>query len=94
VKKGEKMKLVNKIMFFATAFAMLGTSALKADDCCYDYNACCATPCCNTGCGYDQCCNTSNMAPAIALGAIAVVAIVAVCAQGSSHHHHHHAHAH
>lgn len=90
------MKLIKKFMFFATALAMLGTSAsgLKADDGCYDYNQCCDTPCyVDTGCGYDQCCNTGTLAPAIALGAIAVVAIVAVAAQGSKHHHHH-AHSH
>lgn len=82
------MKFLKKLAFLALAITTLGTSTsgLKADDCCYDNNPCCVD---TSGCGYDQCCNTGSMAPAIALGAIAVVAIVAVAAQGSSSHHHH-----
>ena len=86
------MKFTKKIIALSSLMAMLGasTSSLQADP--YPYDACCeATPCCveDTGCGYDQCCNSSSLAPALALGAIAVVAIIAVAVQDSGGHHHH-----
>jgi len=88
------MTFEKKMMVLATAFAMLGTSAsnLQADfaDVCYD-----AAPCCveDTGCGYDQCCTSSSLAPAITLGAIAIVAIIAVAVQDpGGHHNHGHSH--
>lgn len=46
----------------------------------------------NGGCGYDECCRTSSLAPAIALGTIALVAIVAVAVQNTSGHSHCHCH--
>lgn len=51
----------------------------------------------NGGCGYNDCCRTSSLAPAIALGTIAIVAVVAVLVQntsGSAHCNHsgHHCH--
>jgi len=84
------MKISKKIILLSSIMAILGTStpSLQADQ----YDACCeATPCCveDAGCGYDQCCNSSSLAPALALGAIAVVAIIAVAVQDSGGHHHH-----
>lgn len=42
--------------------------------------------------GYVDCCRSSSLAPAIALGAMAVVAIVAVALQNTSGHSHCHSH--
>lgn len=71
-------------MFLATAVAMLATAGtgLTADECCVD----------NGGCGYDECCRSSSLAPAIALGTIAIIAIVAVAVQNTSGHSHCHSH--
>ncbi len=76
------MKLKNKFIALATALAMFGASHnyVAADGCC---------PCPSAGCGYDDCCGSPYLAPAIALGAIAVVAIVAVAVQDHGHHHNH-----
>ena len=76
------MKLKNKFIALATVLAMLGssTSHLVAADCAD--SSCCAYE--------DSCCGSTNLAPAIALGAIAIVAIVAVAVQESGHHHHGH----
>lgn len=41
------------------------------------------------GCGYQQCRQAPALAPAIALGAIAIAAIVAVAVQNSKHGHCH-----
>lgn len=84
------MKFVKKMMLIATAIAMIGspTSGLYADacgpttDCCVD----------NGGCGFDACCRSSSLAPAIALGTIALIAIVAVAIQNTSGHSHCHSH--
>lgn len=78
------MKLAKRLMFLAATLAMLGSSAssLKADECCVD----------NGGCGFDQCCRSSSLAPAIALGTIAIIAIVAVAVQNTSGHSHCHSH--
>lgn len=78
------MKLIKKIMFLTAAVTMLGTSAsnLQADECCVD----------NGGCGFDECCRSSSLAPAIALGTIAIIAIVAVAVQNTSGHSHCHSH--
>lgn len=75
------MKLKNKFIGLATLMAMLGTSAapLAADDCC-------PAP---EGCGYNDCCESSCLTPAIALGAIAAVAIIAVVVTDPFGHHHH-----
>lgn len=78
------MKFAKRLIASAALVTMLGASAgnMKADECCVD----------NGGCGYDECCRTSSLAPAIALGAIAIVAIVAVAVQNTSGHSHCHAH--
>lgn len=83
------MKFAKKLIFLATALAMLGSSAssLNADECYVDNTVQCCPD--NSGCAYDQCCASSNLAPAIALGTIAVIAIVAIAVQDSSSHHHH-----
>lgn len=75
-KRSAFMKLKNKFIALATMLAMLGSSAnhLAADD----------------GDGYADSSGSTNLAPAIALGAIAIVAIVAVAVQESGHHHHGH----
>lgn len=78
------MKFAKKLIASAALMTMLSASGntLNADEYCVD----------NGGCGYDECCRTSSLAPAIALGAIAIVAIVAVAVQNTSGHAHCHAH--
>jgi len=78
------MTLRNKFIALAAVIAMLGTSSteLVAEEFCID----------NGGCGYDDCCRTSSLAPAIALGTIAIVAIVAVAVQNTSGNSHCHSH--
>lgn len=78
------MRLTKKLMFLVTALAMLGASStsLQADEYCVD----------NGGCGYNDCCRSSSLAPAIALGTIALIAIVAVAVQNTSGHSHCHSH--
>lgn len=78
------MKFTKKLMFLVATLAMVSLSgaALQADDCCVD----------NGGCGFDECCRSSSLAPAIALGTIAVIAIVAVAVQNTSGHSHCHSH--
>ena len=78
------MTFGKKFIFITTAFAMFfaGTNYSHADEFCVD----------NGGCGYDACCRTSSLAPAIALGTIALVAIVAVAVQNTSGHAHCHSH--
>jgi hypothetical protein len=49
---------------------------------------------CGVECGYEQSRSVPSLAPAIALGTIAIVAIIAVAVQNNSHHHHAHAHGH
>lgn len=84
------MKIIKKLMCLLAATAMLSTSAGLQADCCAPVNDCCVD---NTGCGYDACCESSCISPALVLGAIAVVAIIAVAASSSGGHHHH-AHVH
>ena len=79
------MKLTRKLIALAFLMTMLSTSSaahLHAEECCVD----------NGGCGYDACCRSSSLAPAIALGTIAIVAIVAVAVQNTSGHSHCHSH--
>ena len=78
------MKFTKKIIASAALLAMLGSSAgnLLADDYCVD----------NGGCCYEDCCRSTSLAPAIALGTIAVIAIVAVAIQNTSGHSHCHSH--
>lgn len=77
------MKSLKRIVALATVMTMAGSSinSLNADDC--------TTV---AGCGYQECCASPCLTPAIALGAIAVVAIVAVALQNSHGGHHHHSH--
>lgn len=78
------MKLARKLIASAALLTMLGTpvSHLSADDYCVDMG----------GCGYEDCCRSCSLAPAIALGTIAIVAIVAVAVQNTSGHSHCHSH--
>lgn len=78
------MKLTKKIIGILALVAMFSssTSQLVADEACVPVG----------GCGYEECCRSSTLAPAIALGAIAVVAIVAVAVQNTSGHGHCHSH--
>jgi len=78
------MTFAKKIMFLATIITMLNYSntSVQADEFCVD----------NGGCGYDACCRSSSLAPAIALGTIALIAIVAVAVQNTSGHTHCHSH--
>lgn len=77
------MKLARKIMALIAVTAMLtSASGVHADEVCVD----------NGGCGFDECCRSSSLAPAIALGTIAIIAIVAVAVQNTSGHSHCHSH--
>jgi hypothetical protein len=78
------MTLVKKLIFVIAALATFSTSTtiLQAEEYCID----------NGGCGYDACCRSSSLAPAIALGTIAAIAIVAVAVQNTSGHAHCHSH--
>lgn len=80
------MKMVKKFIALATLVAMIATSAhnLSAQECRTDTG----------GYGYEQCRRVPSLAPAIALGTIALVAIIAVAVQNSSHHDHGHSHSH
>lgn len=78
------MKKIKRFVALATLLAMFGTAShsVEAQEYCYD----------TAGCGYEQCCQAPCLTPAIALGAIALVAIIAVAVQNSSHHGHGHCH--
>ncbi|MCE5317516.1 MAG: hypothetical protein LLG04_09195 [Parachlamydia sp.] len=78
------MKLFKKFVALATFVAMMATSAhsLNAQEYMTETG----------GCGYQECRRVPSLAPAIALGTIAIIAIVAVAVQNSSHHHHGHSH--
>lgn len=78
------MRLLKKFIASAALLAMIGSTSngLNADEYCVD----------NGGCGYANCCRSSSLAPAIALGTIAVIAIVAVAVQNTSGHSHCHSH--
>ncbi len=80
------MKTLKKFVVLATLLAMMGTSAhnLTAQECCTEAG----------GYGYEQACRVPSLAPAIALGTIALVAIIAVAVQNSNHHDHSHSHSH
>lgn len=78
------MKFFKKSVALATFVAMIAASAhnLSAQEYMTDTG----------GCGYQECRRVPSLAPAIALGTIAIIAIVAVCVQNSQHHHHSHSH--
>lgn len=77
------MKSLKKSIALATAVTMLGFSFnCEADEIATNLG----------GCGYTECAEAPCLAPAIALGTIALVAIIAIAVQ--NHHHHGHGHAH
>lgn len=77
------MKLAKRMIAAFALMAMMSTTAnIQAEEFCCD----------NGGCGYDDCCRSTSLAPAIALGTIAIIAIVAVAVQNTSGHSHCHAH--
>lgn len=78
------MKFFKKFVALAAFVAMIATSAhnLGAQEYMTDTG----------GCGYQECRRCPSLAPAIALGTIAVIAVIAVAVQNSSHHHHGHSH--
>lgn len=82
------MEKFKKWIACATLMAMIGTSAhnLTAQDVEYNTDA--------GGYGYEQSRRVPSLAPAIALGTIALIAIIAVAVQNSSHHDHGHSHGH
>lgn len=77
------MGFMKKCIASAALLAMVGTASnCLADEYCVE----------NGGCGFNDCCRASSLAPAIALGTIAVIAIVAVAVQNTSGHSHCHSH--
>jgi hypothetical protein len=78
------MKCFNKIVALAAFVAMMAASShqLSAQEYVTDTG----------GCGYQECRRVPSLAPAIALGTIAIIAIVAVAVQNSNHHGHGHSH--
>jgi len=78
------MKMFKKLVVLATLTAMVGTSAHNLNA--QEYVTDCG------GYGYEQCCRAPSLAPAIALGTIALVAIIAVAVQNTHHHGHGHNH--
>ncbi len=77
------MKKLKKFTALATLIAMMSTSAgLNAE--CFRTDA--------GGYGYCETRAAPSLAPAIALGTIAIVAIIAVAVQNSSHSCHSHCH--
>lgn len=77
------MKTLKKLITIAMLMAMVGTSSsVKAEEIYYDTG----------GCGWEDCREAPCLTPAIALGAIALVAIIAVAVQNSHHHGHGHCH--
>lgn len=70
------MKSFKKFVASVALAAMLvTTSGANASSCCYEDLG---------GCGYDECRRAPCIAPAVALGAIALAAIIAVAVQNSS----------
>ena len=77
------MKTLKKFIALATLLAMFGSSTgLSAQQYTTDTG----------GYGYEQGRRTPSLAPAIALGTIALAAIIAVAVQNSSHGGHGHSH--
>ncbi len=77
------MKSIRKMIALASVLAMLGSTLQVNGD---EY----ATNC--GGCGYTECQEAPCLAPAIALGTIALVAIIAVAIQNHSKSGHAHSH--
>lgn len=72
------MNKLKRFVALATMLAMCGSS-VQADQCVTTA----------AGCGYEECCEAPCLTPAIALGAIALVAIIAIAVQNSSTGHGH-----
>jgi hypothetical protein len=71
------MKRLNKLVASLTIAAIFGSALsnnLSAEEFCSDL----------AGCGYEECRSAPCLTPAIALGAVALVAIIAVAIQNSS----------
>lgn len=85
------MKTLKTLIASTTAAAMICSASLSAQPVAQPYaqDACFAESA--GGCGYQESCRSPYIAPAIALGTIALVAIIAVAVQ-NSHHSHGHAH--
>lgn len=70
------MKALKKIITLLTVAATVGLSSnAYAVECTQEYQ----------GCGYAESCECPSLVPALAIGAVAIVAIVAVAAQNNSH---------
>lgn len=78
------MTSLRKWMALAAVLSMLSFSTRDANAGEYATNV--------GGCGYTECCDAPCLAPAIALGTIALVAIIAVAVQNHSKSHHGHSH--
>lgn len=79
------MKKLKKYVALATLTVMFASSAginAQEEECAIDTG----------GCGYNESRDCPSLAPAIALGVIAIVAIIAVAVQNRSHHGHSHSH--
>lgn len=75
------MKTLKRLVAVAAAVAMLGTSAKGfAIDQYQEYAG---------GAGFIESCNAPRLAPAIGLGAIALIAIIAVAVQNANNDHGH-----
>ncbi|CDZ80313.1 hypothetical protein BN1013_00823 [Candidatus Rubidus massiliensis] len=80
------MKKRNKFFALATLVAMLASASVGAQEEFFDSTG---------GYGYQESRTAPSIAPAIALGTIAIVAIIAVAVQNRSHHgSHSHGHSH
>jgi predicted ATPase len=80
------MKVIKKLIALAALTAMISVSMSQLDAQEYRTEA--------GGYGYEQSRRVPSLAPAIALGTIALVAIIAVAVQNSGHHDHGHSHSH
>ena len=78
------MQKFKKMVALATLLAMLGFSANNVEAQEFRSDA--------GGCGYCDAVRSTSLAPAIALGTIAVIAIVAVAVQNTHGHGHCHGH--
>jgi hypothetical protein len=70
------MNMLKKLIAVTAVTAMLGSTS-NANAQVYQTGV--------GGCGYEECCTSPCIAPAVALGTIALIAIVAVAVQNSSH---------
>ncbi len=78
------MSLIKKMIAFSTLVAMMAILVQPLEAVTYVTDT--------GGCAYDESRAAVNLAPAIALGTVAVVAIIAIAVQNSHHHSSSHAH--